>query len=591
MPPPHRVCLFLLAASLAHSASASPFLRDVEFAITNDVGFGNEVCVAGPHPSLGGNDPLKAAKLAWNPGNIWRGAVALPAGSVLGFRFVRRSFASTEWAAGVTTDLTTNSNVHVPPGPPAPWNGKTIYLHSTWTSANIYHRDLTAGATHWTTTPMQRIGTGRTTNESLFRVIGIAPPGAELEFVFNNGSGSWLNAPAPPSGSPQGAAPATPAPYQGLAAPYNFRTRLDLFFVQDQQVFSYRPPATVTAPRFETRQVGSTVNLIPGRPVTILLPRGYDQNTWKRYPVVYFHDGQNVFFPGGTFGTWDADRIANHETAQGRMREAILVAIPNGNAYGSDRLYEYLPDGDTLSTFSGRASLYLRWMLDNLAPTLDVNYRTLGGAADTFTAGSSMGGLISDYIGFQRPDRFGGVGIFSPAYWAAPNFINGRSLVWQGVRRWIYMGTAESSGGESSSNVYWQGALSAYNNYLRTGQAVNRDLAFEGGAGGQHNEPNWSRRLPAFFAWMLEPWREANLLALETIRTSLPVEASLNGGTATIRHLLLPGFLHILQSSGDLSKWTNSPAATTAEPWDTAQQNFPAAPDRLFWRLQTTAPE
>ena len=113
------------------------------------------------------------------------------------------------------------------------------------------------------------------------------------------------------------------------------------------------------------------------------------------------------------------------------MREAILVAIPNGNAYGSDRLYEYLPDGDTINNyagtglnFTGRAPLYLRWILDNLAPTLDANFRTFGiSPADTLTAGSSMGGLISDYIGFQRPGRFGAVGIFAPAYWAGPNFL------------------------------------------------------------------------------------------------------------------------------------------------------------------------
>jgi predicted alpha/beta superfamily hydrolase len=215
--------------------------------------------------------------------------------------------------------------------------------------------------------------------------------------------------------------------------------------------------------------VGSTVANVPGRPVTIYLPRGYAQNEGKRYPVIYFHDGQNVFFPGAGFGTWDADRIAGYETSQGRMREAIMVAIPNGNAYGSDRLNEYLPDGDTITNygglglnFSGRASLYLQWMLDNLAPTLDFNFRTFGtSAGNTLTAGSSMGGLVCDYIGFMRPDRFGAVGIFSPAYWAAPNYLANRTLTNQPVRRFMSMGTAESSRGESSSNVYWQDARGA----------------------------------------------------------------------------------------------------------------------------------
>ena len=594
---PRLVLLAAAAACFAQPLAASPVLKDVAFAITNDVGYGNEVCVLGAHPALGGNDPLKAVKLSWNPGNVWSGTIALPAGELLGFKFVRRAFAATNWPSGASTDLSPAQTVQVPSHPAAPWPGKTVFLHSAWASANIYYRDLTAGATNWTTAPMRRAGAGRTTNESVFRAEGIASPGADLEFVFNDGAGEWLNAPAPPSGQAQGAAPATPVPYQGLAAPYNFRTRLDVFFVQDQQVFSYRPPAAPSAPRFETREVGSTVANIPGRPVTILLPRGYDQNPWKRYPVVYFHDGQNVFFPGGSFGTWDADRIANCETSQGRMREAILVAIPNGNAYGSDRLFEYLPDGDSITNyggqglnFTGRSSLYLQWMLTNLAPALDFNYRTLGGPDDTVTAGSSMGGLVSDYIGFNRPDRFGTVGIFSPAYWAATNYINSRTLAQQPLRRWISMGTAESSSGESSANVYWQGALAAYDGYLRAGQSANRDLAFTGVAGAQHNEAAWSRLLPSFFAWALDPWREANPLALENFPPHLAIAPSASGSPPSLRHTTLAGFRHQLEFTGDLARWTNGPSATNLQPWDESEQPAATISDRSFWRLQTSLP-
>ena len=568
----------------------------MEVSLTNDVGFGNEVCVMGAHPLLSANDPLKAVKLSWNTGNVWRGTIALPAGANLGFKIVRRSYATTNWSSGPTTDLLTNQTALVPAHIPAPWKGKTILLHSTWNQANVYFRDLTAGQTSWTTVPMRNVGPGRNGAEKLFRADGVAAVGGELELVFNDGAGSWLNAPAPPSGTANGAAPAVPVPYQGLAAPYNFRTRQDVFFVQDQQIFNYRPPVSISAPRFETRQVGSTVNLIPGRPVTIYLPRGYDQNTWKRYPVVYFHDGQNVFFPGGGFGTWDADRIANYEISQGRMREAILVAIPNGNAYGSDRLYEYLPNGDTITNyagtglnFSGRASLYLQWMLDNLAPTLDINYRTLGDADNTLTAGSSMGGLASDYLGFTRSDRFGTVGIFSPAYWAAPNYLTNRTLTLQPLRRYIYIGTAESSGGESSSNVYWQGALNAYNTYLHVGQAVNRTLFFEGGAGGQHNEQNWSRRLPSFFAWALDPWREANLLALENFPPTLRIEPGVSAAAATLRRTGLLGCRQELLSTTNFASWQTNNLTPATDAWDeTTNAVNPGLGPAAFWRLRTT---
>ena len=574
----------------AACSTASPVLKDVEFAVTNDVGFGNEVCVSGPHPLLGGNDPLKAPKLAWNPTNVWRGTIALPAGETLAYRFVRRSFSTANW--GSATNVAALSDIlstTVPAHPPAPWPHKTMLLHSPWTSANIHWRNVSSGSTNWATTAMTAIGAGRNINEQLFRGAIAAPPGAEIEFVFNNGTGTLSNAPAPPSATPTGGAPAVPAPYQGLAGPYNFRTTLDQLFVQDGHVFNYRPPASLSAPQIITTNVGSTVTNVPGRPVTIYLPRGYAQNAWKKYPVVYFHDGQNVFFPGGPFGTWDADRIANYEISQGRIREAIMVAIPNGNAYGSNRLEEYLPDGDSIvylgAPYSGKAAAYARWMLDNLLPTLDFNFRTLGDAANTLTAGSSMGGLVCDYLGLTRASRFGTVGIFSPAYWAADNYMLARSIGPGTARAFLSMGTAESSAGESSSNVYWQDAVGAYSSFVRGGHSAHADLLFNGVSGGLHNEQAWSRLLPQFFAWALDPWREANTLALEMHPPQLSISARTNG-TIDLKQTTLRGLAQELATSTDLAAWTTNNVATSGEAWDEVTNNFVPS-GRQFWRLRS----
>lgn len=579
-----RPFLLVLALALAPPASASAVLRDVEFVHTQDVGFGNEVCVLGPHPALGGNDPLRAVKLAWSPGNVWRGTIALPAGASLGYRLIRRSFSTANWGTPTQfTNLTGDLTAQVPPHPPAPWGGKVVFLHSPWTQANVFHRDLTAGGA-WTTTAMRVEGPGRNAGERLFRAELPVPSGAELEFVFNDGAGNWLNAPAPPAA----------APYAGLAAPFNFRTFLDVFFVQDQQVFNYRPPPSVSAPSFVTRAIGSTVSGIPGRAITIQLPRGYAENTWKRYPVVYFHDGQNVFFPGGAFGTWDADRIAAHEAGQGRMRESILVAVPNGNALGSDRLQEYLPNGDTITLYGtntvnhpGRAAQYAQFLEDNVLPTLDFNFRTLGDAANTVVAGSSMGGLASDYIGHTRSGRFGVAGIFSPAYWAAPNFTAARpSAVPPGVRRFVSMGSAESSTGESSSNVYWQDALSAYNDFLRAGQAVRRSLVFEGVAGGAHNETAWARLLPRFFAFALDPWREAQPLAFGVRPPSLDIERVPGG--VRVRHGRRFGVAQELLASTNLAAWQTNAVAPPSDAWDEATFDVPEdSPASGFWRLRS----
>lgn len=584
---------FSLAAALCLLAftvllNAGAVLKDVDFSYTGDVGYGNEVCVLGAHPLLGGGDPLKAVKLVWSAGNVWRGKIALPAGESPSYRFIARPFAAASWTnASSYTNLGGALNAKVPAHPEAPWKGKTVFLTSTWSRADMLYRNLTSGST-WTQTPMRRAGAGRNSNENLFRADGIAANGAEIEFVFTDGN-NWLNAPSPPSNSLQGAAPAIPVPYQGLSAPYNFRTRLDVFFVQDQQVFNYRPPPSMSAPRTGWREVGSTASGIPGRRIGIHLPRGYDENTWKKYPVLYMHDGQNVFFPGGTFGTWDTDRIADYETGQGRMRECIIVAVDND---GMNRLKEYLPDGETLvytgTTYQGAAAEYLQFLLNNVMPTLDYNFRTLGNAANTLTAGSSMGGLVSDYIAHQKSDRFGAAGIFSPAYWAATNYMVGRTVGLLPVRRYLYMGTAESSAGNASSDIYWQGALNAWNVFMSAGHAANRDLVFEGGAGAPHNEPAWSARLPAFFAFALDPWREANTLTLEHFPPTLRIEQATNGAGLALRRAELFGFRQDLLTSTNLAAWQTNAMPSAFDAWsETTNSVTPASPGNAFWRLRT----
>lgn len=578
-----------ILAGLQIGGAFGGVLKDVEFSITADVGFGNEVCVTGPHPLLGGNDPRLAPKLAWNSGNVWRGTVALPAGAEITHRFIKRNFSASTWGNSTNAEaISGNFSVRVPGHVAPPWNGKTILVHLPAQQANIHFRDLTNGG-NWTTTPMTRLGQGRSVNESLFRVDGLAPSGVELEFVFNNNANTWFNAPAPVV---QGS---TPLPYQGLTGPYNFRTRLDVFFVQDQQVFNYRPPADAWSANDLSWDVGSTSPGAPGRPIRIYLPRGYQQNLWKRYPVLYFHDGQNVPFPGGPFGSWDAESIAHYEISQGRMRECIIVSIPNGNEYGSNRLNEYLPDGDTIgnyanATYTGRASAYAKFLLDNIVPTLDFNFRTLGDAANTLTAGSSMGGLVSDYLGNTHPDRFGTVGIFSPAYWAADNYMANRTISPKKPRVFLSMGTAESSTGESSSNVYWSDAVKSYNSYIAAGHAANRDILFAGVPGGLHNEAAWSRLLPTFYAFALDPRLEANPLLLEFYPPRLSIRVAPSGSGLELQQLRYLGFRDRLLESTNLINWTASDLSNTSEFWEETTTPISTGPTRQFWRIQSSLP-
>jgi predicted alpha/beta superfamily hydrolase len=264
------------------------------------------------------------------------------------------------------------------------------------------------------------------------------------------------------------------------------------------------------------------------------------------------------------------------------MREAILVGIPND---GANRLAEYMPNGDAVGQTAGKAASYLQWLLENVTPTLDFNFRTLGDAANTIVAGSSMGGLVSDYIGFTRPDRFGTLGIFSPAYWAGPNYLANRALSNQPVRRFLSMGTSESSGGQSSSNIYWQDCVEVYSSYIAVNEAANRDVLFTGVAGGLHNEPAWARLLPRFFGWALDPWREANPLALELYPPELRIGARTDG-TMDLQRTTLRGFAQKLATSTDLTAWSSNDVTNSGEAWDAVTNDVtPSA--QQFWRLRT----
>jgi len=586
-----------LAASSQIANAGHPVKVPVEFSITQDVGSGNEVFVSGSHRDLssGGIQPW-GVKLHWTDGNVWTGSIALEAGAQVTYSFVSHPISNASFCSGSATTIDSSHSLTVSNAPGPPYKGKLVRYLSSWTAANLLFRDNTLG-TDWTSVSMQKTGQGRTASESVYEVSDVSASADEIEFVFFDNNGHFDNAPPPPQNSPQGAAPAVPVPYQSLSAPYNYRTSLDVFTVQDGQVFNYSPPATVSLPTITNRFVDSTVSGIPGRNIHIFVPRGYTENATKRYPVVYFHDGQNVFFPGGTFGTWDADRIGTYEMSQGRMREAILVAIDNANDYGSDRQIEYIPPGDQLSGHPpGTADKYVQFLRDNVLPTLDYNYRTLnppGQAAQPnadITVGSSLGGLLTAYMGMTNSNVFGKIGVVSPAFWAGPNFITNTLNAAPKLPLTIYMdiGTNENSSSQSDSNVYWLDAWSVYNTWQSNGYIVNSDLLMYPKCGAVHNEGAWSARLPTFFQFVLNLWSETNTLALAKFPPALKLLSADSVGGAAQLHFLAPlGVPFTLKRSGDLANWPDQISLTIAtDIWEDriVEEGFTPANHR-FWQL------
>lgn len=147
------------------------------------------------------------------------------------------------------------------------------------------------------------------------------------------------------------------------------------------------------------------------RDVLVYLPPSYGA---RRYPVIYMHDGQNLFDAVTSFaGEWGVDETLEALSEEGI--EAIVVGIPN---YGKQRIREYNPF-DNRRFGRGRGELYLRFIVETLKPDIDRTFDTLPDRAHTGILGSSMGGLISLYGFLRYPAVFGFVGAMSPAFWIA----------------------------------------------------------------------------------------------------------------------------------------------------------------------------
>lgn len=166
------------------------------------------------------------------------------------------------------------------------------------------------------------------------------------------------------------------------------------------------------------------------RNVDVWLPPGYDASARTRYPVVYMHDGQNLFYPKHSYtgDEWGVDETMTRLIAEHRIRPAIVVAVWNTPR----RIGEYLPEKavvtDPVATgVEGFAPVpraevisdrYLRFLVGELKPFVDRHYRTLPDRSDTFIMGSSMGGLISVYAVAEYPQVFGAAAALS-THWPA----------------------------------------------------------------------------------------------------------------------------------------------------------------------------
>jgi predicted alpha/beta superfamily hydrolase len=235
--------------------------------------------------------------------------------------------------------------------------------------------------------------------------------------------------------------------------------------------------------KFEIPQLGRQ------RRVWIYLPAGY-QSSKKKYPVIYMHDGQNLFdaFTSG-YGEWGIDEFLDKLPAQ---KECIVVGIDHGGEY---RITEYDPYDSKYG--KGMGDDYVAFLVKTLKPFIDANYRTKKEAANTTIAGSSMGGLISMYAALKYPDVFGNAGIFSPAFWIAPEMYKYAQEKNLPVKSRFYFVCGDA---ESENMV---ADMKKMADIIQTkGKEQQSPVVIVKGAG--HNEKQWNGDFSGFYAWLVD---------------------------------------------------------------------------------------
>jgi len=238
------------------------------------------------------------------------------------------------------------------------------------------------------------------------------------------------------------------------------------------------------------------------RRVWIYLPPGYDDSEGT-YPVLYMHDGQNLFDAATSYaGEWGIDETLDSLHAAGDPG-IIVVGIDNG---GDRRMDEYSPWVNDSLDAGGEGDAYVRFLVETLKPRIDSTYRTKPGRRHTGIMGSSMGGLISTYAMFEYPNVFGKAGIFSPAYWFAPEVydeIPRDRPVASDTRIYMMSGALETVGDDPDS-VYVKDHRRMVEELEEVGFERGVHLVSHIRADGKHAEWFWRREFAAAYQWLFD---------------------------------------------------------------------------------------
>jgi len=224
------------------------------------------------------------------------------------------------------------------------------------------------------------------------------------------------------------------------------------------------------------------------RRIWIYLPADY-QSSHKKYPVIYMHDGQNLFdaYTSG-YGEWGVDEILDKIPAKD---QCIIVGIDHG---GDHRMTEYNPYDSKFGKAEGKQ--YVDFLVKTLKPYIDQHYSTKSDAKHTTIAGSSMGGLISFYAVLKYPEVFGNGGIFSPSFWIAPEMFNYTQQHLNTKSRFYFV-CGDSEGDDMVEPMQKMVKL------VRSKGIIEQNAPETIVKGAKHNEKQWNGDFPAFYEWLI----------------------------------------------------------------------------------------
>lgn len=264
-----------------------------------------------------------------------------------------------------------------------------------------------------------------------------------------------------------------------------------LFFVlglngQEKQSTA-QPNVKIISENFEMPQ------LHRNRRIWVYLPPDYATSK-KKYPVMYLHDGQNLFDDRTSYaGEWQIDEALNKIFAQSK-ESAIVVGIDNG---GEKRIEELSPFKNS-KYGGGNGENYLNFIVETLKPYIDKNYRTKSRRKYTTLGGSSLGALISVYGGVKYPETFGKILAFSNAFWfnssELNDFIRNSKTNLKTQKYYFVQGKHESEDMDEQT-------LKVINS-LKLRKVKPKNIYNRSDEDGKHNEMYWRREFPAAFLWL-----------------------------------------------------------------------------------------